>query len=185
MGNTATFTFSQSQQIKFPTGSAVTKYQPKLDWDTLVRNGQTNNVRTRHFCITAMTEYEGKSADELRLEDYACNQKAQQPGIVQPGGIRFGCTPQNTILFGAPQSTGLFGTQLTGFGGKPAFKFGQGLTAFNQEPAANLIGANPFGTPTTPTTTSAASGFAGFGKLVHFFFINYILWSIKCDLMNF
>lgn len=174
------------------TGTAITKYQPHSGTDTLVKNGLTNSISTRQHCITAMKEYESKSLEELRLEDYAANRKGPQAGSVQPGGL-FGSTPQNTSIFGAPvsqpQSTGLFGTQSTtntigGFGANtntfgqaaPAFGaqnqaaslfnkpaatgFGQPATTFNQQPANNMFGAKPFGTP----ATTASTGFTGFGK---------------------
>lgn len=171
------------------TGTAIAKYQPHSGTDTLMKNGQTNNVQTRQHCITAMKEYEGKSLEELRLEDYTANRKGPQSGGVQPGGL-FGATPQNTSIFGAPtsqpQSTGLFGQQPTtntlgGFGGNTS-SFGQqapafgapnqapslfnkpantfGQPTFNQQPANNLFGAKSFGAPTTTVST----GFGGFGK---------------------
>lgn len=174
-------------------GTAIAKFQPHSGTDTLMKNGQTNNVNTRQHCITAMKEYESKSLEELRIEDYAANRKGPQAGSVQPGGL-FGSTPQNTSIFGAPasqpQSTGLFGAQpatntMGGFGANtgtafgqsaPAFGaqnqatslfnkpaatgFGQPATSFNQQPANNLFGAKPFGTPTTSATTA----FTGFGK---------------------
>jgi len=54
------------------TGTAVVKYQPTLGTDTLMKSGQPNSVNTKQHCITAMKEYEGKSLEELRLEDYMC-----------------------------------------------------------------------------------------------------------------
>lgn len=169
-------------------GTAVAKFQPLNGTDTLMKNGQTTTVNTRQYCITAMKEYEGKSLDELRMEDYAANRKGPQAGSVQGGGL-FGSTQPNTGIFGAPasqpQSTGLFGASTTtntlgGFGapqntfGAAAPAFGAqtqatslfnkpantfGQSTFNQQPASNLFGAKPFGAPTTTATT----GFTGFG----------------------
>lgn len=143
-----------------------------------------------------MKEYEGKSLEELRLEDYLANRKGPQAGSVQGGGL-FGATQQNSGIFGAPvsqpQSTGLFGASSTtntlgGFGaqtntfGQPAPAFGAqnqaaslfnkpantfGQTTFNQQPASNLFGAKPFGAP----TTTAATGFTGFGIKIATFFL--------------
>lgn len=191
-GSTGTSAFCQPQTMSASNGTAIAKYQPHAGTDTLLKNGQTNNVSTRLNCVTAMKEYEPKSLEELRLEDYSANRKGPQAGGVQSGGL-FGSTPQNTSIFGAPvsqpQSTGLFGAQPTtntlgGFGtnnantfgqtapafgaqnqatslfNKPATAgFGQPSTTFNQQPANNLFGAKPFGTPTTTATT----GFSGFG----------------------
>lgn len=95
------------------TGTAATKYQPSPGTDQMNKNGQSNNINTRHHCITAMKEYENKCLEELRLEDYSANRKGPQAGNVPSGGI-FGA--QNTSgIFGAtasqPQSSGLFGAQ--------------------------------------------------------------------------
>lgn len=171
-------------------GTAIAKFQPYNGTDTLMKNGQTSSVNTRQYCITAMKEYEGKSLEELRLDDYLANRKGPQAGSVQGGGL-FGSTQQNTGIFGAPasqpQSTGLFGAAaptntLGGFGqpapntfGAAAPAFGAqnqaaslfnkpantfGQSTFNQQPASNMFGAKPFGAPTTTATT----GFTGFGK---------------------
>lgn len=200
-GSTGTSAFSQPQTMS-ANGTAIAKYQPHSGTDTLMKNGQTNNVSTRQHCITAMKEYESKSLEELRLEDYSANRKGPQAGGVQPAGL-FGTTPQNTSIFGTPasqpQSTGLFGTQTTtntmgGFGtnqgtfgqpapafgaqnqtqslfNKPANTFGQTTNTFSQQPASNMFGAKPFGTP----TTTASTGFTGFGSCslstFHFFFM--------------
>lgn len=39
------------------------KFNPPSGSDTVVKNGQTTNVQTRHMCITAMKEYEAKSLE--------------------------------------------------------------------------------------------------------------------------
>ena len=70
--------------------------------DTMMKSGVSTNMTTRHQCITAMKEYESKSMEELRAEDYAANRKGPQAGGT--GGM-FGATQTQT-------STGF-----TGFGG--------------------------------------------------------------------
>lgn len=201
-GNTGTSAFSQPQ-IMAATGTAVAKYQPHAGTDTLVKNGQTNSVSTRQHCITAMKEYESKSLEELRLEDYAANRKGPQAGSVQPAGGLFGSTPQNTSIFGAPtsqpQSTGLFGTQsatntMGGFGANTS-AFGQSTPGFGaQNQASSLFNkpANSFGQPPTTfnqqpannlfgakpfgatPTTAANTGFTGFGMQISVFFYSFI-----------
>lgn len=191
-GNTATSAFCQPQTMSASNGTAIAKYQPLPGTDTLMKNGQTNTVNTRLQCVTAMKEYEARSLEELRLDDYTANRKGPQAGGVQPSGM-FGATPQNTSIFGAPapqpQSTGLFGAQPTtntmgGFGTNTS-SFGQTAPAFGAPNQANSLFNKPatagFGQPTatfnqppasnlfgakpfgTPTTT-AATGFSGFGE---------------------
>lgn len=153
-GSTAPSAFGQAQpQMTGMTGNgtAIAKYQPHSGTDTLVKNGQSNSVNTRQHCITAMKEYENKSLEELRIEDYTANRKGPQAGSVPSGGL-FGSTPQNTSLFGAPvsqpQSTGLFGAQ----------------------PATSSIGgfataANSFGQPQQPASAFGQTQQSGiFGK---------------------
>lgn len=74
----------------------------------MVKNGVTQNISTRHHCITCMKEYESKSLEELRLEDYIANRKGPQQ------------VPQQTGLFGTSTGGSLFGTGAgtsTGTGG--------------------------------------------------------------------
>ena len=140
-----------------PTGTTL-KYNPPASQDTMVKNGQTQNINTRHQCITAMKEYQSKSLEELRMEDYAANRKGKQPGT---GGM-FGTTPAATqssgFNFGAiPANTG------SPFGPQPAATGGTTLCgAQPQSAAAGMLGHTNkplFGT----ATTSSGSGFGGFG----------------------
>ncbi len=63
-------------------GTATVKYQPQLNTDNLQRGGQTISVTTKQHCITFMKEYQGKSTEELRLEDYMANKKVSQAGPI-------------------------------------------------------------------------------------------------------
>lgn len=157
------------------TGTAVAKYQPTIGTDTLMKSGQANSVNTKQHCITAMKEFEGKSLEELRLEDYMCGRKGPQAGNA-PGAFGFGAQvtqpaqPASGGLFGstAQPSTGLFGQTVTE--NKSMF----GTTAFGQQPATNnAFGAatqqnnflqKPFGaTTTTPFAAPAADASNPFG----------------------
>ncbi len=61
-----------------------------------------------------MKEYENKSLEELRFEDYSVGRKGPTPGAgTQQAGL-FGATTATTQaapLFGQPQQTPLFGAQ--------------------------------------------------------------------------
>lgn len=153
-------------------GTAIAKYTPTLGSDTLVKSGQTTNVNTKQLCITFMKEYENKSVEELRFEDYMANRKGAQPGS-STGGM-FGSTVQSNSLFpsatpqpagsmfGQPQTSQptstLFATQNNTISG-----FGQTQSAFGtpgqQQPASQpgLFG-KPF-TNSQPTNT-----FGGFNQ---------------------
>lgn len=55
-------------------GTAV-RFFPPTSNETVVKPSEINNVQTRYQCITCMKEYENKSLEELRTEDYAANRK--------------------------------------------------------------------------------------------------------------
>ena len=59
------------------TGTYV-KFTPVTGTDSMMKNGVTQSISTRHHCITCMKEYEGKSLEELRLEDYMAGRKGAQ-----------------------------------------------------------------------------------------------------------
>ena len=50
-------------------------FLPAKNQDSINRNGSQITLNTLHQCITAMKEYESKSLDELRFEDYQANRK--------------------------------------------------------------------------------------------------------------
>lgn len=174
-GAATTPAFGQSQQTG-ANGSAIVKYQALHGTDTLIKGGASTTVNTKQHCITAMKEYEGKSLEEIRIEDYTANRKGPQAGGIpgSSGGL-FGATAPNAGggLFGVPASqpsTGLFGQQqpaantLGGFGAQPATNtlggFGQPQnTAFGAAQPAQSTGL--FGKSFAAPPTSTA--FGGFG----------------------
>jgi nuclear pore complex protein Nup98-Nup96 len=112
-----------------------------------------------------MKEYEAKSIEELRLEDYQANRKGPQAGT---SSALLGSTQQASGMFGAPQQpTGLFGqtaqsTQNTSglFGSSNTMggsAFGQNTSTFGQANSGGLFGKPPFSTPAT-TASSFAFG---------------------------
>ena len=51
-------------------GTGHTEFRPTSGTDTWMRQGQLSTINTRLQCITGMKEYENKSLEELRCEDF-------------------------------------------------------------------------------------------------------------------
>ncbi|XP_018331489.1 nuclear pore complex protein Nup98-Nup96 isoform X2 [Agrilus planipennis] len=187
----STSLFGQSTGFGNTQTGTVIKFNPVTGTDTMQKSGVATNINTKHHCITCMKEYEGKSLEELRWEDYQANRKGPQ----QQGGFGvapFGMTPTSSAqsLFG--QSTdnkttfGQMGTfnQSSGFGlgtqtgqtgslfGKPNTTFGTTTTSssfgFNNTPASNPFSTNPSqafpqSKPLFGATNTQTSGFGGTG----------------------
>ena len=94
----------------------VIKFNPPAGTDTMMKGGVSQNMNTRHQCITAMKEYESKSLEELRAEDYAANRKGPQAGAASSGLFGGSQTQTNTSFgaFGAANQQ----NKPAGFGGK-------------------------------------------------------------------
>jgi nuclear pore complex protein Nup98-Nup96 len=101
-------------------------YQKHQDKDQ--SGGTSTGGPVYYNTITAMPQYQGKSVEELRWEDY-------QAGIKNASSA----PPPSPGAFGAPASSAAFG----GFGATPTPGFGAA------QPAANPFGApaasSPFG----------------------------------------
>ncbi|VDN08047.1 unnamed protein product [Thelazia callipaeda] len=167
------------------------KFEPPTSTDTMIRNGTNQTISTKHICITAMKQYENKSLEELRCDDYLANRKGpQNSGLVFGQGTQssslFGSTPnttqssifgQNKPLFGASTgfgtatttSSSLFGTPATNssiFGNKSTtgglFGTSNVASSFGQpQPTTGLFGAKPVTNFGTPT--SSLFGGSAFG----------------------
>uniref|UniRef100_A0A8C9Y0N5 Nuclear pore complex protein Nup98-Nup96 n=1 Tax=Sander lucioperca TaxID=283035 RepID=A0A8C9Y0N5_SANLU len=150
------FTAAQQQP-----GTTV-KFNPPTGSDTMVKAGVTTSINTKHQCITAMKEYENKSLEELRLEDYQAGRKGPTNPMAAPTGGLFGAATATssaaTGLFGAaaPNTNFSFGQNKTpagGFGATTGGLFGQ------QQPpqqASSLF--KPFGQATTTQSTGFSFG---------------------------
>ncbi|XP_065225044.1 nuclear pore complex protein Nup98-Nup96 isoform X2 [Planococcus citri] len=144
------------------TGTTI-KFIPVTGTDTMQRNGQTSTISTKHYCITCMKEYEGKSLEELRYEDYLANRKGPTQGV-QTGSTLFGGSGQST-LFGGATSTpstaggGLFGSNGPSFGQTSVFGQSSGLQTNN-----SLFGKPASTAPFGATTTTQSTGFGTFGQ---------------------
>jgi len=105
-----TISFKASAQVA-SSGTTI-KFVSVAGHDTMMKNNREVDVNTKHQCITVMKEFESKSLEELRFEDYAANSlfKAMAPAAT---GSLFGTTASNKHLFGATTtiSGGLFRTQ--------------------------------------------------------------------------
>uniref|UniRef100_A0A8C6U9S7 Nuclear pore complex protein Nup98-Nup96 n=1 Tax=Neogobius melanostomus TaxID=47308 RepID=A0A8C6U9S7_9GOBI len=155
-------TFNTAQQpgttVKFaaPTGS-----------DTMVKAGVTTSINTKHQCITAMKEYENKSLEELRLEDYQAGRKGPTNPLAPataslfgtntatssaPTGLFGSAAPNSSFSFGQNKST--FGTSAGGFGAATGSLFGQTQPPQQQPQTGSLF--KPFG----QTTTTQSTGFS-------------------------
>lgn len=92
-------------------GNQPVKFEPIKAKDTANKNGVTYNVDTLLHCITGMSQYEQKSLEELRFEDYLAGRK----GSTTTGGGAAGG------LFGGGQTTGLGATSAGGLTGGGLF----------------------------------------------------------------
>ncbi|KAK0182886.1 hypothetical protein PV327_000973 [Microctonus hyperodae] len=131
------------------TGTVV-KFNPVQGTDTMVKNGVSQNISTKHHCIMCMKEYENKSLEELRLEDYTAGLK----GPAQPG--------QTTGLFGAPAQSSPFGNTTTGIASTVSSGFASmnsGFGVANQSTASGGLFGKPVGGFGAPTTTTSAFAF--------------------------
>lgn len=48
------------------TGTTI-KFQPLTGTDTMIKNGTTSSINTRHMCITTMKDYENKSLEVYKF----------------------------------------------------------------------------------------------------------------------
>ncbi|KAJ7996062.1 hypothetical protein DPEC_G00233180 [Dallia pectoralis] len=143
-----------TQQATQP-GTTV-KFNPPSGSDTMVKGGVTTSINTKHQCITAMKEYENKSLEELRLEDYQAGRKGPTNPMAAPTGGLFGVTAPATPSTGA---AGLFGSSATSTG----FSFGQAKTSFGAGGFGAATGSL-FGQQPAQQAQQAASLFKPFGQ---------------------
>ncbi|KAM5248278.1 nuclear pore complex protein Nup98-Nup96 isoform 3-T3 [Ctenodactylus gundi] len=163
-GSTSGSLFGPSSFTSAPTGTTI-KFNPPTGTDTMVKAGVSTNISTKHQCITAMKEYESKSLEELRLEDYQANRKGPQnqvgagtttglfgssPATSSATGLFSSSTTNSAFQYG--QNKSAFGTNTTGFGTTPGGLFGQP----NQQTTS--LFSKPFGQATTTQNTGFSFG---------------------------
>ncbi|XP_074651968.1 nuclear pore complex protein Nup98-Nup96-like [Tubulanus polymorphus] len=145
-----------------PAAGTTVKFNAPTGTDTMLKNGVSNNINTRHQCITAMKEYESKSLEELRFEDYGANRKGKQGGTGLFGTSTTPQAPSFTSGFGVAQKpqTSNFSTSF-GATGTTGGLFGQTQP---QAASTGLFGqTKPGGLFGTTTTTASATPSLGFG----------------------
>lgn len=122
------------------TGTTV-KFVAQTATDTMIKNGhtQSTNININLQCITCMREYESKSLEELRMEDYAANRKGPQQAQQQTG------------LFGSTNNTGSFFSNNTSAFGTTTPATGSNL--FGSNTLNNQQNKLTFGTPAASTNT--------------------------------
>ncbi|KAJ8950741.1 hypothetical protein NQ318_011234 [Aromia moschata] len=153
----------------------VIKFNPVTGTDTMMKNGVAQSINTKHHSITCMKEYENKSFEELRFEDYLANRK----GRARPSTTTWiWCDPVRSYSFVSSRSLRTarclkpaFG-QATGFG-QTTSTFGQNTPGFglgNQQQQSGTLFGKPtgFGAPTSSTpsfgfgsTAQTANPFGG------------------------
>ncbi|XP_069046230.1 nuclear pore complex protein Nup98-Nup96 isoform X3 [Lepisosteus oculatus] len=163
-GGTSGSLFGSSGFGPTQTGTPL-KFNAPTGSDTMVKGGVTTSINTKHQCITAMKEYENKSLEELRLEDYQAGRKGPQNPIAGGTGALFGASaapastatgifgssaPNTGFTFGQTKTT--FGTSAGGFGTSTGGLFGQAA------PAGSSLFSKPFGQPTTTQNTGFTFG---------------------------
>ncbi|XP_026515580.1 nuclear pore complex protein Nup98-Nup96 [Terrapene carolina triunguis] len=161
-GGTSGSLFGPTSFTAAPTGTTI-KFNPPTGTDTMVKSGVSTNISTKHQCITAMKEYESKSLEELRLEDYQANRKGPSNPAVAAAGL-FGSSTATSSA-----ATGLFGSSATNAGfsyGQNKTAFGTSTTGFGTGTAGSLFGQQPqqttslFSKPFGQATTTQNTGFS-------------------------
>jgi nuclear pore complex protein Nup98-Nup96 len=160
----------QQQQQIASTGTQI-KFNPPQGQDSVNKNGSSTTINTMHQCITAMKEYEGKSLEELRCEDYQANRRfpTSTSQFGSGGASSIFSTGGTTSGFGGSSTTStsssLFGSSTTPkpslFGGSSTTTTQPQTSLFGQS-TANQSNRSFFGSSTT--TTPTASPFGGFGS---------------------
>ncbi|CEF64036.1 Peptidase S59, nucleoporin domain and Gamma-secretase subunit Aph-1 family and Nuclear protein 96 domain and Nucleoporin FG repeat-containing protein [Strongyloides ratti] len=151
--------FGSTTATQAVVGSTV-KFEPLTLSDLMLKNGKSESIQAKLMCLTAMKQYEAKSIEEIRVEDYLANRKG--PQATSTTGF-FGSTTSNTSggLFGNTnntQNTGIFGTSTTqkpSLFGSTTQNTNSAFGSTNQTTSGGLFGNN------TNTTNTTGGGLFG------------------------
>ncbi|CAL1283219.1 unnamed protein product [Larinioides sclopetarius] len=96
--------YLQIQSSSTAAAGTTFKFNPPTGVDVIMRGGVSRSIGTKIQCITCMKEYENKSFEELRVEDYAAKRKGDRT----IGVTRFPTPPaqKTSILGGSPFTFG-------------------------------------------------------------------------------
>jgi nuclear pore complex protein Nup98-Nup96 len=141
-------------------GTASIPFTPLQVKESVQKNGITNNLTLKLQAITGMQQYETKSMDELRWEDYQKGQKSA--GNTNPG---YGSSFSGFSTAGKMPTTSTPGFPQTSapvFGGSTFTSSPSSVPTFG---APNLtLGGSGFGQSFQPTAPATGATFGGFGS---------------------
>ncbi|XP_077557835.1 uncharacterized protein LOC144173203 [Haemaphysalis longicornis] len=166
--NTSLFGTSAFGTATVTSGTTI-KFRPPIGTDTIMNNGVSSTISTSHQCITTMREYENKSLEELRLEDYAANRKGSGRAITGDLGATGQQGPTTSLPAvlqpgfnsGAVQNTLAFGTSSTCSMAPCIYVVYACPHALPSQPAFGA--SSGFGPSTGPGTSTSLSSGTGFG----------------------
>lgn len=138
LNSTPAFGSTLGQNVNVPVGTTI-KFVPQTGTDTIMKNGHSStNISIRLQCITCMREYESKSLEELRLEDYNSNRKGPSNNMFPTLSLNTGfSSTNNTFSASTSNQTSLFSTQ-----NKMPFNSMTSTTTTN--PFSNTLNKNSF-----------------------------------------
>ncbi|GJQ11668.1 hypothetical protein GpartN1_g3459.t1 [Galdieria partita] len=140
-------------------GTGNPKFQPVQEYDG-------GGVNVKYMSISRMPDYQDKSFEELRYEDYLLGKKnSSSLATFQPAGTGFGTSSMNTG-FGGP-SSGFFSSSpaisTPSFGTSGSSLFGNTTTAFGSSQPSSVPGIGLGSTPFGQTSTGFGSSSSVFG----------------------
>lgn len=196
----------------FDTTGTVVKFNPVYADETLDNKfGVSETVKTVQYCITSMKEYETKSVEELRFEDYTLGRKGPQGQVtglfsakIQPSSLgsfslksipvtpNFVSTSCGFGMTSQPEETRPFSKSGTGFSGVTTtstfgLSFNTSPNVFSTDsptkPLEITLASHPTNAATIPFSTQ--SSFEGERSIVHFLQWITLDFNFYCNMVFF